>query len=68
MPTTSLPITRTGTVTSGQGRWSAIEFLEANGIDSSRWPEQETYESPIKVAEHQMDRLELAEFFRSRLS
>ena len=50
------------------GALAAIEFLEANGIDSSRWPEQETYESPIKVAEHQMDRLELAEFFRSRLS
>jgi death-on-curing protein len=50
------------------GALAAIEFLEANGIDSSRLPEQETYESLIKVAEHQMDRFELAEFFRSHLS
>ena len=50
------------------GALAAIEFLETNGIDTSRLPEQQTYESLIHVAEHQMDRFELAEFFRSHLS
>jgi len=50
------------------GVLAAIEFLEANGIDTSRLPEQQTYQSLIKVADHQMDRFELAEFFRSALS
>ena len=45
-----------------------MEFLEANGVDTSRLPEQQTYESLIKVADHQMDRFELAEFFRSTLN
>jgi len=45
-----------------------MEFLEANGVDTSRLPEQLAYESLIKVADHHMDRFELAEFFRSTLS
>ena len=49
------------------GALAAIEFLEANGVDTSRLPEQQTYDSLIQVAEHQMDRFELAEFFRSHL-
>jgi len=50
------------------GALAALEFLETNGIDTSRLPEQQTYESLIQVAEHQMDRFELAAFFRSHLS
>ena len=50
------------------GALAAMEFLEANGVDTSRLPEQHAYESLIKVADHHMDRFELAEFFRSTLS
>ncbi len=50
------------------GALAAIEFLEANGVDTSPLPERQTYESLIQVAEHQMDRFELAAFFRSHLS
>ncbi|SPF55785.1 hypothetical protein SBA4_7420005 [Candidatus Sulfopaludibacter sp. SbA4] len=46
---------------------AAVEFLEANGVDTSRLPEQQTYESLIKVADHEMDRFELADLFRSAL-
>jgi len=31
-------------------------------------PEHQTYESLIRVADHQMDRFELADFFRSHLN
>jgi len=47
---------------------AAIEFLEANDVDTRPLPERQTYESLIQVAEHQMDRFELAAFFRSHLS
>ena len=50
------------------GALAAIEFLEANGVDTRPLPERQTYESLIQVAEHQMDRFELAAFFRSHLS
>jgi len=49
------------------GALAAVEFLEANGVDTSRLPEQQTYESLIKVADHEMDRFELADLFRSAL-
>ena len=35
------------------GALAAIEFLETKGLDTSRLPEQQTYESLIKVADHQ---------------
>lgn len=50
------------------GALAAMEFLETNGVDTSRLPEQQTYESLIKVAEHQMNRFELADYFRSALT
>src|SRR6266849_925424 len=50
------------------GGASAMAFLERNGVDTSPLPELQTYESLIRVADHQMDRFELAEFFRSTLS
>jgi death-on-curing protein len=49
------------------GALAAIEFLEANGVDTSPLPERQTYESLIQAAEHQMDRFEPSEFFRSHL-
>jgi death-on-curing protein len=50
------------------GALAAIEFLETNGVDTSGLPEQQTYESLIKVADHQMNRFELADYFRSALT
>lgn len=50
------------------GALAAMEFLETNGVDTSRLPERQTYESLIKVADHQMDRFELADYFRSTLT
>ncbi len=50
------------------GARAAVAFMEINGVDTSRLPEQQTYESLIKVADHQMDRFELADFFRSHLT
>ena len=49
------------------GGAAGIAFLERNGVDTSRLPEQQTYECLIKVADHQMNRFELADFFRSHL-
>jgi len=34
------------------GARSAIAFMEANGIDTTRLPEQQTYEAMIRVADH----------------
>jgi hypothetical protein len=42
--------------------------MEGCGIDTSRLPEQPTYEAMIKIATHEMDRSDLAEYFRSMLS
>jgi death on curing protein len=50
------------------GAAAGIIFLERNGVDTSRLPKQQTYESLIKVADHQMNRFELAAFFRSHLA
>jgi death-on-curing protein len=50
------------------GGAAAMTFLERNGVETSRLPEQQTYESLIKIADHQMDRFELAGYFRSTLS
>jgi death-on-curing protein len=46
---------------------AALVFLEGCGIDTSRLPERQTYEAMIKIATHEMDRSDLAEYFRSVL-
>jgi death-on-curing protein len=50
------------------GAQAALIFMEGCGIDTSRLPEQPTYEAMIKIATHEMDRSDLAEYFRSMLS
>ena len=47
---------------------TALVFLEGCGIDTSRLPEQQTYEAMIKIAVHEMGRSDLAAYFRSMLS
>jgi hypothetical protein len=36
-----------------------MTFLERNGVETSRLPEQQTYESLIRIADRRMDRFEL---------
>jgi death on curing protein len=50
------------------GAQAALVFLEGCGIDTSRLPEQQTYEAMIKIATHEMSRSDLAEYFRYMLS
>src|ERR1039457_2915386 len=50
------------------GAQAALVFLEGCGIDTSRLPEQQTYEAMTKIATHEMGRSDLAEYFRSILS
>lgn len=50
------------------GAQAATVFLEGHDIDTSRLPELGTYEAMIKVANHEMTRADLGEFFRSALS
>ncbi len=47
---------------------AALDFLEINGVDTSRMPELATYEAMIAVANHEMDRIGLAQFFRAVLN
>ena len=47
---------------------AALDFLEINGVDTSRLPELATYEAMIKVANHELDRSGLAAFFRQTLA
>jgi len=47
---------------------AALDFLEINGIDTSRLPELATYEAMIRVATHELDRSGLAELFRKLLA
>jgi death-on-curing protein len=47
---------------------AALDFLEINGVDTSRLPELPTYEAMIKVAKHELDREGLAHFFRRILA
>jgi hypothetical protein len=42
--------------------------MEGCGIDTSRLPEQQTDEAMIGIATHEMNRSDLAEYFRSVLS
>jgi death-on-curing protein len=46
---------------------AALDFLEINGVDTSPLPEPEAYEALIRVANHEMDRFGLADFFRGAL-
>jgi death on curing protein len=50
------------------GMQAALDFLEVNGVDTSRLPELAAYEAMIAVAKHEMNRIGLAEFFRETLS
>jgi death on curing protein len=50
------------------GVQAALDFLEINGIDTSRLPELPAYEAMIKVASHELDRRGLAQFFRQTLT
>ena len=45
-----------------------MPIISSPSVDTSRLPEQQTCESLIKVADHQMDRFELADFFRMHLA
>ena len=47
---------------------AALDFLEIHGVDTSRLPEQSTYEAMIKMAAHEMRRSDLAGYFRSMLA
>jgi death-on-curing protein len=49
------------------GVQAAADFLEINGIDTSRLPELATYEAMIRVASHELDRSGLALFLRDVL-
>lgn len=49
------------------GLQAALDFLEINGIDTSRLPEDDTYNAIVSVANHEIDRRDLAEFFRQNL-
>jgi death-on-curing protein len=49
------------------GVQAALDFLEINGVDTSRLPELAAYDAMIAVANHQMDRTGLAQFFRECL-
>jgi death-on-curing protein len=46
---------------------AALDFLEINGVDTIPLPELATYEVMIRVANHELDRLGLAVFFREML-
>ncbi|MGA2879723.1 MAG: type II toxin-antitoxin system death-on-curing family toxin [Bryobacteraceae bacterium] len=50
------------------GVQAELDFLEINGVDTSRLPELAAYEAMIAVANHEMDRVGLGRFFRDTLS
>lgn len=47
---------------------AALDFLEINGVDTSRLPELAAYEAMIAMANHEMNRIGLAQFFREALT
>ena len=49
------------------GVQAALDFLEINGVDTSRLPEVAAHEAMIQVASHELDRPGLAAFFRQTL-
>ena len=50
------------------GVQAAFVFLEGCGISCEPLSEDPTYEAMIKIANHEMSRTDLAEYFRSSLS
>ncbi len=50
------------------GVQAALDFLEINGVDTSQLPELAAYDAMIAVANHEMDRIGLAQFFRDTLA
>jgi death-on-curing protein len=50
------------------GIQAALDFLEINGVDTAGLPELAAYNAMIAVANHQMDRMGLARFFRETLA
>ena len=50
------------------GMQAALDFLEINGVDTSGLQELAAYEAMIAVANHKLDRIGLARFFREALS
>jgi death-on-curing protein len=49
------------------GVQASLVFLEGCGIDTSRLPEQQTYDLMIKIAAHEAGRQELAAYLRTEL-
>jgi death-on-curing protein len=49
------------------GVQALLVFLEGCGVDTSRLPEQQTYELMIKIAVHEAGRSDLADYLRSEL-
>ena len=50
------------------GIHAALDFLEINGVDTSSLPELAAYDAMIRVANHELDRRGLAQFFRATLA
>jgi hypothetical protein len=42
--------------------------MEGCGVETSRLPEQQTYDAMIKIATHELSRSNLAEYFRATLN
>jgi death on curing protein len=49
------------------GAQAAFVFLEGCGVSCDRLSEDRTYEAMIKIANREMSRADLAEYFRSAL-
>lgn len=50
------------------GIQAALDFLEINGVDATMLPELAAYDAMIRVANHELNRSGLAQFFRHTLS
>jgi death-on-curing protein len=49
------------------GVQASLVFLEGCGVDTSRLPEQQTYDMMIKIAAHGAGRRDLADYLRCKL-
>ena len=49
------------------GVQAAFVFLEGCGVDCTGLPEEDSYNAMIKIATHEMNRSDLARYFRSAL-
>jgi death-on-curing protein len=47
---------------------TALTFLEVNGVNTSRCPDDVIYDAMIAIAEKRLDKAGLAEVFRSQLA